>query len=125
MEVGNGMGYRFLAFAGPAVWHMNAGRDDATLLLPFTFAWTLFFGVLLARTMIKVRKRDENAANRLLRNDFLAVCCICFLPLALDWIPGKWGLFAAQMAMVPFLVKNWNLLRRLYQLPEKPRRQKQ
>lgn len=123
-QVGSGIGYRFLALAGPAVWHMHYGEDDATLLLPFTLCWTLLFGILLARTMVKVRKRDEKMANRLLRNDALCACFICFLPTALKWLPGKWEIFLAQLAMVPLLAKNWNALRRVYELPVKPPRKR-
>ena len=123
-EVGSGIGYRFLTLAGPAVWHMHYGDENATLLLPFTLCWTLLFGILLARTMIKVRKRDEKAASRLLRRDALAVCCVCFLPLILKSIPGNWEIFLAQLAMVPPLQKNWMDLRKIYDLPVKPPQKK-
>ena len=99
-QVGSGIGYRFLTFAGPAVWHMYYGSPDATLLLPFTLGWTLLFGILLARTMKNVRKRDEQAANRILRR-----------------IPGNWEIFLAQLFMVPPLLKTWKELRLVYGLP--------
>ena len=123
-QVGSGIGYRFLTFAGPAIWNQNYGTPDATLLLPFALGWTLLFGILLSRTMVKVRRRDEEAAKRIFRNDILCTCCICFLPTALRSIPGNWEIFIAQMLMVPPLVQNWNRLRRVYQLPMQPQKRK-
>jgi len=123
-QVGSGIGYRLLAFSGPAVWHLNYETPDATLLLPFTLCWTLLFGILLARTVVKVRKRDEKAANRIMRRDILLVCIVCFLPNALRWIPGNWEVFLAQMAMVPPLQKTWKELRLLYGLPWNERKKK-
>ena len=116
-QVGSGIGYRFLTLAGPAVWHKNAGAEEATLLLTFTLGWTLLFGILLTRTMYRVRKRNEKAANRMLRNDILSACIICFLPSLLKGIPGNWEIFLAQLVMVPLLVNTWNDLRRIYDLP--------
>ena len=116
-QVGSGIGYRFLALAGPAVWHKNAGAEEAILLLLFALGWTLLFGILLARTMHRVRKRDERAANRMLRNDVLSACIICFLPSLLKGIPGKWEIFLAQLVMVPLLVNTWNALHLVYDLP--------
>ena len=79
---------------------------------------------MLARTMKRVRERDEKTANRLLRRDILMVCIVCFLPNALRWIPGNWEVFLAQMAMVPPLQKTWKELRLLYGLPWKERNKK-
>jgi len=96
---------------------MYYGSPDATLLLPFTLGWTLLFGILLARTMKNVRKRDEQAANRILRRDVLIACIICFLPNLLRRIPGNWEIFLAQLSMVPPLLKTWKELRLVYGLP--------
>lgn len=88
-QVGSGIGYRFLTLAGPAVWHKNAGAEEATLLLPFALGWTLLFGILLAHTMHRVCKRNKKAASQMLRNDILSACIICFLPSLLKGIPGN------------------------------------
>jgi len=116
-QVGSGIGYRFLALAGPAIWHKYAGMEGATLLLPFALSWTLLFGILLARTMHRVRKQNQREVNHILRNDMISAGIICFLPALLKGIPGNWEILLAQLAMVPFLVNTWNALRRVYDLP--------
>ena len=116
-QVGSGIGYRFLTLAGPAVWHKNAGAEEATLLLSFALGWTLLFGILLAHTMHRVCKRNKKAASQMLRNDILSACIICFLPSLLKGIPGNWEIFLAQLVMVPLLMNTWNALRRVYDLP--------
>ena len=121
--VGEGMAYRFAVLAGPAVWHLHADEADK-FLLAFALGWTLLFGILLSRTMTRVRKRDWDAAGKLLKNDVWSVFCICFLPRLLQGIPGNWELLLSQLAMVPFLQKNWILLRCVYDLPVKPPKKK-
>ena len=115
--VGKAMFCRFGGLAGPAVWHLHADEADG-LLVAFTLGITLLFGILLARSTAQVRKRSWDAAGKLLKNDVFAVCCICFLPRLLYGIPGNWEIFLAQLTMVPFLQKNWLLLRCVYGLPE-------
>ena len=116
--VGKGMMFRFCALAGPAVWHLNAAEGDR-LLLFFALGWTLLFGILLARTMKQVRRLNEQVADKLLKRDAIAVCCICFLPLLLEWVPGRWEILLSELAMVPPLQKNWLELRKVYDLPLK------
>ena len=79
---------------------------------------------MLARTMKRVRERDEKTANRLLRRDILMVCIVCFLPNLLRPIPGSWEVFLAQMAIVPPLQKTWNELRQVYDIPMPSPKQK-
>ncbi len=121
--VGKAMFCRFGALAGPAVWHLPSNEADS-LLLAFILGITLLFGILLARSIAQVRKRSWNAAGKLLKNDVFAACCICFLPRLLQGIPGNWEIFLAQLTMIPFLQRNWLLLRRVYSLPEKSRGKK-
>lgn len=123
-QVGSGIGYRFLALAGPAVWHKHTGMEEGTLLLPFALGWTLLFGILLARTMHRVRKQNQRAANHMLRNDMISACIICFLPALLKGIPGNWEIFLAQLLIAPFLVNTWNALRRVYDLSLERRQKK-
>jgi len=118
--VGKGMLYRFCALSGPAVWYLNAGERDR-LLLFFTLGWTLIFGLLLGRTAAKLRRLDTTTANKLLRNDALCTCCICFFPLLLRGLPERLELLLAELAMVPVLQKTWMELRRVYGLPLKKR----
>ena len=121
--VGKAMFCRFGALAGPAVWHLHSDEADG-LLLAFTLGITLLFGILLARSTAQVRKRSWDAAGKLLINDVFSVCSICFLPQLLHGIPGNWEIFLAQLTMVPFLQKNWLLLRRVYDLPDQPPKKK-
>ena len=116
--MGSAMLYRFLTLSGPMVYYLNAGGDEREILVPFTLLWTLTFGILLARSSAKVRKRAGNeAANRLLRFDALTALCICFFPLWFSWIPGNWEVFLSLLSSVPFLSKNLYLLREIYDLP--------
>lgn len=123
-EVGSGMACRFAALSGPAVWYLNKGWDESRFLVLFTLGWTLLFGILLSRTMDKVRRLDGETANKVLRYDIAAVCSICFLPHLLNWLPGRLELLLAELAMVPFLQRGWILLCKLYGLPYKELKKK-
>jgi len=123
--MGEGILLRFLVFTAPAVWHLNRHKDDATLLVPFTLCWALFFGILLAMNLRQLMKYtgvsfSGRLIRRLLRNDLLAVCCIAFLPLILFWLPGNFHILFAMLAAVPFLQETWQLLRKAWNLPEPP-----
>lgn len=123
-EVGSGMVWRFAALAGPAVWYLNKDGDESRFLVLFAFGWTLLFGILLSRSMSRVRRLDSKTANTLLRYDAAAVCCICFLPQLLKGLPGQLELLLAELAMVPFLQRSWILLCKLYDLPHKEGKKK-
>lgn len=125
--MGEGILLRFLVFAGPAVWHLNRHDDDATLLVPFALCWTLFFGIMLAMNLRQLMKYTGTSLSgrlvrRLLRNDLLAVSCVCFLPLLLFWLPGNFHILFAMLAAVPFLQETWQLLRKAWNLPDPPPR---
>lgn len=49
--------------------------------------------------------------------DLLALACAFGLPFALEWVPGRWGIFLGQMAAVGVLVKSIKTLRLHYGLP--------
>lgn len=122
---GEGILLRFLVFAAPAVWHLNRYDEDTTLLVPFALCWTLFFGILLAMNLRQLMKYTGTGLSarlirRLLRNDGLAACCICFLPLPLFWLPGNFHVLFAMLAAVPFLQDTWQLLRKAWNLPDPP-----
>ena len=123
--MGEGILVRFLVFAAPAVWHLNRHDDDTTLLVPFALCWALFFGIMLAMNLRQLMKYTGTGFSgrlirRLLRNDGLAACCVCFLPLVLFWLPGNFHVLFAMLASVPFLQDTWQLLRKAWNLPDPP-----
>jgi len=125
--MGEGILLRFLVLAAPAVWHLHRHDEDAALLVPFALCWTLFFGILLALNLRQLMKYTGTGISgrlikRLLRNDSLAACCVCFLPLLLFWLPGNFHILFAMLAAVPFLQETWQLLRKAWNLPEPPPR---
>lgn len=64
------------------------------------------------------------STDYLLRNDILALCSLCFLPLVLFWLPGNFPVLFAAVAAAPFLQETWQLLRKARNLPEPPPRKR-
>lgn len=122
--VGTGMFCRFGMLAAPALYHARVRVGGDTEMLPFLYGMALLFGIILAYHTQKMRRVCEAPFGKLLLLDTLAVCCICFLPPVLDWIPAGYGLLVSQLAAVPFLQRIWRILRKAYGLPDKPPRQK-
>jgi len=114
--VGEGMVYRFLALAAPALYHGVLRPKGEWEMLPFLLGWALLFGILLQRSNQKLIRRSGCLPQGLFKRDVLAVCCICFLPMCLSGIPGNWEVLISQLAAVPFLAKNWKTLRTAYDL---------
>ena len=125
--MGEGILLRFLVSGSPAVWHLNRYNDDTTLLVPFVLCWILFFSIMLAMNLHQLMKYTGTSFSaklprQLLRNDILAISCVCFLPLLLFWLPGNFHILFAMLAAVPFLQESWHLLRRAWNLPDLPPR---
>ena len=123
--MGEGILLRFLVYAAPAVWHLNRHDENATLLVPFTLCWALFFGIMLMMNLRQLMKYTGTGLSgrlikRLLRNDSFAVLCACFLLLLLFWLPGNFHILFAMLATVPFLQDTWQLLRKAWNLPDPP-----
>jgi len=127
--MGEGILLRFLVSAAPAVWHLHRYDEDTMLLVPFVLCWTLFFGIMLAMNLRQLMRYTGTGftskfIRRLLRNDLFIVCCVCFLPLLLSWLPGNFHVLFSALATVPFLQETWQLLRKAWNLPEPPPRRK-
>ena len=127
--MGEGILLRFLLFGAPGVWHRHHGDEDTRLLIPFLLCWTVFFGIMLAINLLQLMRYTGTTLSgrlpkRLLRNDILALCSLCFLPLLLSWLPGNFHILFAVLAAVPFLQETWQLLRKAWNLPEPPLRKR-
>ena len=127
--MGEGILLRFLMYGAPAVWHLHRNDEDTTLLVPFVLCWSLFFGIMIAMNLRQLMKYNGTSLSarlpkRLLRNDVLALCCLCFFPLLLSWLPGNFRVLFAALAAVPFLQETWQLLRKAWNLPDPPPRRR-
>lgn len=61
--------------------------------------------------------KEGGSLRALVVPDLLAFACAFGLPFALEWVPGRWGIFLGQMAAVGVLVKSIKTLRLHYGLP--------